>query len=869
VEALDPSRHGRELPRGTVTFLFSDIEGSTRLLQSLGPRYADLLADHHRLIRSAFGHHGGVEVDTQGDAFFVAFAKPSDAIAAAVGSQRALLTHPWPHGDPVSVRMGIHTGEPVVVDEGYVGIDVHRAARICGAAHGGQVVVSEVTRHLIEPGSSDGITFMDLGRHRLKDLDQAERLFQVVAEDLPETFPPLRSLRPPTNIPSYATDLIGRDVERQTILRLLQEEGVRLVTITGPGGSGKTRLALSVTHDLVESFDDGAYFVDLTPARSAHEMFAAIIETLRMRSDDDVDPLEVVTEHLRDRNMLLLLDNFEQAIEAAPALSTLLQACRGIVVLTTSRVVLSVRGEHELPIGPLGLPRGSHLSDVASAEAVRLFAARAAAVRPGFKIDEGNAAPVAELCRMLDGLPLAIELAAARIKIFSPDALVTRLDDRLKLLSGGGSDSPLRHRAMRATIDWSYDLLGPDERIFFRDFGVFSGGASLDAIEEVLQGDAFELLSALVNHSLVQQREDAAGEPRFRMLQLIREYALELLEASPDARSVRDRHADHYASVAATLDPLAIGVEYGNLMSALAWLVDQAEAGAEEAGVKALSTAGALGEYWYTHGQIREGTRWLERALRAAPGAPDEVRAVASRRLGILCEQQGDLDRARELLEDALAHARAASDRALEGACLNSLAIVARSEGDLENAQLLLEQAVAIRRRIHDEAGVSSSLNNLAIVAIDRGDPVRGIELLEQSLAIDKKLGNDWGVAAAAASLAVAHLESGSAEVGRPYGIEAVTLFAAEGDLDGAADALEGLAGVFIVQGDLVKGTRLAGAAHTLRRTIGSSLAMSDEARMKAWLEQARAGLGEQGYDSAFQEGAAMTIDQAASFASS
>ena len=866
------------LPQGTVTILFTDIEGSTRLLRRLGQDYAEVLGVHRRLLRDAFSAHRGREVDTQGDAFFVAFSGARDAIAAAVQSQRALHSHRWLHGEPVLVRMGIHTGEPVVLDGHYVGMDVHRAARICGAAHGGQVVVSEATHRLVANGASEDIGFRDLGPHRLKDLDRAERLLQVVAEGLPVDFPPLKTAEPRTNVPKRLSELVGRREEMEELVRSLREEETRLVTLTGAGGSGKTRLSAAVALEVLDVFPDGVFFVDVTSLRDQDLVISSIGQTLGTSLDEDRGALESIAEHIGAKRLLLVLDNFEQALAGAGAISKFLRACPELKIMVTSRVRLSLEGEREYRLSPLELPEEATAVDVARSEAGQLFVERATAARPSFRLTEDNAPAVAEICRLLDGLPLAIELAAARVRLLSPEALLARLDDRLKLLTGGLRDSPVRQRALRTTIDWSYDLLSQRERDFFRDLAVFRGSATVDAIEHVMghHAEPLEALTALVDHSLVRESEDPAGEVRFGMLQTIREYALELLATDPGRASLHDRHAHYFLELAeatttrddqhaATLS--RTWTEHDNMRSALDWWLQRASEDPETYGGLALRLASSLGHHWYRRGHAVEGSAWLQRALEVAAGAPQRLRADALRLLGVLMEQRRHLDGARELFEEALVYYRDSGDREGESKCLNSLGVVARSRQDLERAEDLFAESLALRRDLGDRAGIGSTLGNLAIVALDRLELDRAEALLEEALEVDRERGDDWGVACTSSNLGVVHLERNEVARARSTIEEAMRLFLEQDDLDGVAESMEGLAGVAAAERSVVRAARLAGAADAVRRRLGIPLASADRERLERWLALARDKGGESDFEKAWSEGARMTAGQAVRYA--
>lgn len=595
-------------PSGTVTLLFSDIEGSTRLLQRAGEAYSELLAEHRRLLREAFAHNGGFEMDSEGDAFFVAFGSANDAAAAAVAGQRALADHDWRDGNEVRVRMGLHTGEPRAVGGRYVGLVVHAAARIMAAGHGGQVLVSESTCALLD----DRFEVRDLGAHRLKDLPGTQQLYQLQIDGLPANFPPLKTLdHRPTNLPLEPNAFIGRTRELKEAWALLTREDARLLTLTGTGGAGKTRLALRLASGAVEEFPNGSFFVSLAPVRDWELVVPSIAQTLGLREQPGETVLETLTDYVRNRRMLLLLDNFEQVLPAAAALSGLLGSAPGLNLLVTSRTPLRVAGERTYSVPPLE-----------ESESVNLFVERAQAADADFAVTDDNARDVAEICTRLDGLPLAIELAAPRVRTLPPAALLRRLDDRLKLLTGGAHDLDERQRTIRATIEWSFELLPDAERALFAQLGVFVGGCRLEAAEELCKADLDVLdgLQSLVENSLLRRRPDIDGEPRFWMLETVREYACDVLETQGNADEARRRHAEYFAESAERLDVESrtgdhsavlarLQDERPNLRAAFEWASERGE------GELMLRIAAALWGFWAASGHITEGRLALEEAL--------------------------------------------------------------------------------------------------------------------------------------------------------------------------------------------------------------------------------------------------------------
>ncbi|MDX6324479.1 MAG: hypothetical protein QOK15_833 [Nocardioidaceae bacterium] len=870
----------RYLPRGVVTFLFTDIEGSTRLLGRLGDRYGDVLARHHALMRDCFSSHGGHEVDTEGDAFFVAFVSPAAAVAAAVDAQRALQAEPWPDGEHVRVRMGLHTGEAVVLEDGYVGLEVHRTARICSSGHGGQIVVSARVLDLVGDHLPDGVHARDLGSHWLKDLDEPEHLLQLDVDGLPTHFPPLSSQTPPTNVPQSVTTLVGRTQEKQELRELILDLGARLVTVTGPGGAGKTRIAAAVARELLDAFPHGVHFVDLSELRTADLVLPTVAGVLGVSLDGETGAGAMVARHIGDHRLLLVLDNVEQVVDAALEVASLLHECPRLHVLATSRILLGLAEEFEYPLPPMSLPQGTSVGQVEQSEAVQLFVARARLVRHDFAVTRDNAAAVGEVCRLLDGLPLAIQLAAARVRLFSPRALVDRLGDRLAMLTSSTRDIPERHRTIRAMIDWSYALLDAEERNFFRDFAIFGAGARLDSVPAVLSpyDDPIGLVTTLVNHSLLVQREDVDGQPRFRMLQTIRDYAMDLLTEDPEHYSaVAQRHAAHYLARAEQLMPPGerpqreaiehVQADYVNVRAALALWLDDRRQHDPDAAANALRLAAVMGHYWYGHGQSMEGSAWLEKALARAPETPTPSTGLALLALGIMSEQRQELERASQLMARARGVFQQIGDRVGEARSLNGAGIVADSAGRADESLDLLRSAVSIFEEIGDVAGRTDALDSLGTAFLHQGDWEGARRIFRENLARDRALGNGWETACTALNLGLADLLSGDLDEARPRIREAMDAFTKWNDPNGVIETLEAAIGVAVATQQRITAARLTGAVDKTRASLGLRGSPPDRARVQDWAARVREELGPAAFDAAAAEGAAMTYEQAAGYA--
>lgn len=793
----------RDLPTGTVTFLFTDIEGSTRLLHQLGDAYVDALAEHRRALRGTFSAHGGVEVDTQGDAFFVAFGRAKDAVVAAADAQRALAE------GPVRVRIGIHTGEPLVTDEGYAGMDVHRAARIAAAGHGGQVLVSQTARDLVEQDLPDELALRDLGAHRLKDLTRAQRIFQLVGEGLNHEFPPLSTLdNRPTNLPPQPTALIGRERELADVVDLLGRPDVRVLTLTGPGGAGKTRLALQAAADLLDHFSDGAFFVALAGITDSSLVLAAIGQALGVKEIGGLSLAEAVADFLRDRELLLVLDNFEHVAEAAPQVIELVLEGPSLKALVASRSPLRVSGEQEYPV-----------PELAEADGIALFSERAQAMKPDFRLN-GDAPAVAEICRRLDGLPLAIELAAARAKVLSPPALLARLDERLPVLTGGARDLPRRQRTLRDTIAWSYELLDESERKLFSRLAVFPTSFTLEAAETICEAD-LDTLTSLVEKSLARQ-----AEGRFRMLETIREYAGECLQISGELDQIRRRHLDFFLALAEEANTdLELERRSSTWLELLEVEHDNCRAGLEAArklGERRieLRLASALCPFWEGRSHFDEGRKRIAEALAGDPDAPLSLRGGALRYSALMAHKQGDFKTARALVEESAADQQATGDTRGLARSLNLLGVVSAGEGDFERAKALYDQSQSIREQLGDTVGIQSSMHNLGLVALDQGDFDEARRQLEAAVAFARKNELARQVANSLTDLGFAHLGQARHEEARVVFEEALRQCSELGWKENMAYVLIGLAAVSTEADDLERAARLLGQVGSLGEEI-------------------------------------------------
>jgi predicted ATPase/class 3 adenylate cyclase len=918
------------LPTGTLAFLFTDIVGSTVLWERQPQAMERALARHDALLRQAIDADGGQVVRTAGDAFHAVFTTAAAALDAALAIQRSLAAEPWGPVGAIQVRVAVHVGTAQLRDGDYFGPPLNRVARLLDTGHGGQILLSLSAQELVYDQLPPGVSLRDLGEHRLKDLGRPEHIYQVVAPDLPADFPALRTLDAYRhNLPAQATPLIGREAEVVAVCSLLRQPATRLLTLTGPGGIGKTRLALQAAAELLDGFRDGITFVPLAPIRDPELVLAAIAQALAVTEGGGQSLDERVRASLRQRQLLLVLDNFEHVAAAAALVRELLATAPEIKILITSREVLHLYGEQEYAVPPLALPDLARLPPLARLtqyEAVRLFIERAQAVRPDFAVTADNAPAIAEICTRLDGLPLAIELAAARSKLFPPRALLARLDKRLALLIGGPRDLPARQQTLRSAIAWSFDLLSAADQVLFARLGVFGGGCTLEAAEGVLGDDRQNLpgelaayipanavldgLASLVDQSLLKQLEGVGGEPRFMMLETIREYALEQPVARGEADAIRQRHATFFLELAEEAEPWIrfmrperdlwleqLEVEHDNLRAALAWFRDRGET------ERRLRLAGALGMFWSVRFHWGEGRAWLEAALAQNDTMAGVARARALVAAAHLIKDMGDIPTARAYIEEGLALLRELGDKVaiahalfllgqmmqetgaivMARACaeeslalfdavneqwgrvypLHLLGTIAQVQGDVAQLTLITEEILRFYRQIDYKRGIGIGLCDMGVLAQLQGDWEHAVAFYAESLPILEEQGAKSVRVIALHNLGGAVLHQGDARRAATCFAEGLTLSRGIGYQYGIAMNLAGMAGVAAARGQSERSARLFGAADGLFDTMGMTVELVDRREYDRNREIARTQLGEEAFAEAWAAGRMLPLDEA------
>jgi predicted ATPase/class 3 adenylate cyclase len=857
-----------------TTFLFTDIEGSTRLWEQEPERMREALARHDAIARAAVESHRGTLVKTTGDGIHAAFEDPCDALAAALAIQQGLAEPQATAGLPLRVRGGLHTGVVERRDRDFFGTSVNRAARIMAIAHGGQTLVSHALADLVRGRLPADVSLRDLGSVRLRDLSGSERVFQLVHPALRSDFPALRSLEAtPNNLPQQLTTFVGRERELVEVRKLLHT--ARLLTLFGTGGLGKTRLALQVAAAAIVDYPDGVWFVDLATIADARLVPQVVASVLGVKEEAGRPVVEALLRFAADRELLLILDNCEHVVDAAAQLAMqLLQAGAKIKVLATSREALRVRGESIYPVPALAVPEADELVD-ASADyaAVRLFVDRAVAAQPAFSLTERNAAQVVEICRRLDGIPLAIELAAARLRSLSVDSIASRLSDVFRLLAGGDRVALPRQQTLRALIDWSYDLLSPDELALFRRLAAFAGGWTLETAEEVCAGgdvapeSVLDLLTSLVDKSLVAVDIESG---RYRLLDTVRQYAQEKLEQSGDDAQTRERHLAWFIAFAEKGRAELVGrdqvqwlqrldVESKNLLGAYAWC-----AGRPDGGRQSLQMATAMKQYFHRRGLLALGHGLMTDAL-AHPGAQarDAERSRALFADGQLCMAMGQHDKARSQLEESLAIAREIDDRQRIAAVMQPLGLTLSALGDLAGARECYDSAIELALQIGNRRETAAALNNRAQLHQLEGELDQARPLLGQVLAIMREIEDHENIGIALLNLAMVDIETGHLDRACNEVAEALDIAERTRSLAVGQSVVEIAAGLAAAAGDAATTAKLFGAAEGQNARTGMRRSAADEAFLAPRVARAREALGSAGFDGCMRESATLSLADA------
>lgn len=862
-----------QVENGAVTFLFTDVEGSTRLWESHPESMRVALARHDQLIREAIESEGGKVFKTLGDAFYTVFDSASSALKAALRAQLALHSEPWPPETAIRSRMALHSGVVEHRDRDFFGPAVNRVARLLAAAHGGQTILSAATKSLIGDEVPPDVQLLDLGEHRLKDLEVAEPIYQLTHPALTNAFPALRAQESPIlydNLPQPVTKFVGRERELKQIGELFAR--TRLLTLTGAGGTGKTRLSLQLGRQLLDASPNGVLFLELAPLSNAELLAPTLATLLGVKEHADDRVVDSIIENLREKRLVLIFDNCEHLIDASAQLATaILRNCSNVKILASSRQALGIMGETTFYVPSLSMPQEDEPVEMVSGyEAVQLFVERAEHVKTGFSITPESAPALATICRRLDGIPLALELAAARMRSLSPQEIVERLDRRFELLTGGSRTALPRQQTLRSLIDWSYDMLEPEERSMLQRLSVFAGGWYLDSLvamcPEESEWDILDRLTSLCDKSLVVT-EEQQGRTRYRLLESIRHYAADRLLEAGDAELWRDRHlnAFHDMGLAAEADLRGpkqlewlqrLELDHDNLRAAMEWSTgssDRAELG--------LRLATAVWRFWYVRGHLHEGRRWLTRLLESASQASDELKAAALNGAGNIDYQLGDYERAENVHREALGIRRKLGDPKGIAASLNNLANLYYEKGDFAGTRAMHEEALAIRRELGDRVGIASSLNNLGNVAFELGEYERSRDLQTQSLEQCRELGHSVGVARSLINLGNVYKELGHFDTSRTLLRESLVIRRELGEKVGIANSLERLAAVASAAGDHLLAAKLWGVEERLRQELTLRRPVNEEKRYEYETSEARAVFPE--FEREWNTGRRMSVDEA------
>jgi predicted ATPase/class 3 adenylate cyclase len=904
-----------ELPTGTVTFLFTDIEGSTRLLGQHPTEYAAALLRHDALLRQAIDRRRGVTFETVGDAVYAAFANAADAVGAALDAQLALEAEDWGRVGRIRVRMALHRGEVELRTEHYFGAPLYRCARLMAIGYGGQILLSAATAEGVGGMLPEGAFLRPMGSHRLKDLAEPEDVFQLAHRGLPTDFPPLKSLSTrAVSIPTQPTSFVGRVRERDEVGRLLAES--RLLSLIGPGGAGKTRLAIQVATDQLAAFDDGVCVVSLAPLRQPALLAGAVAEALGV-NEDPLEPIAAsISRHLRDKEFLLVLDNFEQIVAGASLVSDLLAACPKLKILATSRIALRVAAEKRYDVPPLGLSSAATGPSGPRPDAVLLFLQRALAVKHDFAVTDANLAAIAEICERLEGLPLSIELAAARCNVLSPRSMIPLLQDRLPLLNRGPQDSPPRQQSTRGAIDWSYELLSEADRAYFRQLAVFVGGCSIEAVAMVCEDResraTYDVLSALVDQSLLRLEIQPDGSPRFVMLETIREYAGDRLIEARELDRCRLRHAEHFAALAesasrAVRAPATSGPSQSEWLDRLQTDHDNFRAAldcaiSDRQFAIAVRLATSLTFFWIHRGYVTEGrdrvqavldagvavsegatADLLHRAGQLAWAQGDYMQAVAFQERSVLLMketgdvpgqirslaalatarvQQGEYERATAIAAESLSLGRQVGDWASVVVSLGVLATASLEREDYRTAEAMFTEGLAIVMRNKDRRRMASTLINLGWVLILAGDLGRAAKTLNEGLRVAQEIDDRRATAFVRLYLGLLALYQGDHATAAALLQRSLTLARDTGDKQAIAECASALGALRAAEGCATEAARLWGGAEGVYRAMGAEMGRAERTVREKYVAGVRSRLGDEEFSLAWTAGARMPMDE-------
>ena len=867
-----------DLPNGTVTFLFTDIESSTQHWERQPEAMALVLAHHDALLRTAIETHGGTVFKTGGDAFCSAFRTAPQALEAAVYAQLNLRHIPETTGTRLhlKVRMALHTGAAEHREGDYFGATLNRVARLLAIGHGGQILLTEAARALMRDLLPPSAGLISLGEHRLRDLDRSESVFQLCHPELPSEFPPLTSLENPelsNNLPNQVTSFVGRDRETAEIKNLLSR--TRLLALVGSGGCGKTRLCLHVAADVLAEYPDGVWLVGLAPLNDPSLVPQSVAQALCISEEPGKALTQTLAKALKSKRMLLVLDNCEHVLAACALLvDTLIRSCPGVKILGSSRESLNIAGEITYRVPSLSFPardQNISLKTIGQFEAALLFADRAQFHQPEFALTDDNAPAVGMLCRQLDGIPFAIELAAARVRTLSVEEINGKLDNRFRLLTGGSRTAVPRQQTLRAMIDWSYDLLNSQEKLLLGRLAVFVGGWTLEAAEQIGVGEGIEaweileLLTSLGDKSLVVM-EPQAGQTRYRLLETVRQYGMDRLVECGEADAVRERHQMFFAGFAESAEPMLRGPEQAVWLNKLERDHDNLRAVLEHGvqGEAGLRTVEALWRFWYVRGFYTEGRDRLAGVLaRADAQGRTLLRAKALNGAGALACSQGDFASAHLLHRESLALFRELDDRQGIAVSLTHLGNAAGYQGDNMAARAWIEEGIPLLRALGDSRGLAYALVRQGQIAFDEGDDMGARTSLEESLALFREFGNNQGIASSLTLLVMISHNQGNYLAARTLAAASIALQREIGDRRGIAYSLEAFAALASVHGQRERGARLWGAAHALRDTLSAPLPPAEKSRNDRLLAQSHALMREDVFAAAWSEGHSLPLAQA------